>query len=144
MGNAWITGNWGPELNFRPANMEKLPWDRQALKFSKEGKLLLEIGHPSNGPANNQDTTILGAPSSIQLDEEGREVFIGDGYKNKRVVVYDSETGAFKRGWGAYGMPLSEIDNSKPEGHYDPAARRLNSSEARSSAFDSLSMGFFT
>jgi hypothetical protein len=118
-GNVWVGGNHEP--------------DRQVLKFSKDGKQLLEIGHPSSGSAsteakqlkvtaNNQDTTLLGAPSSIQVDEAAHEVFIGDGYINSRVVVYDSETGAFKRGWGAYGMPLSEISNSKPEGRYDPGA----------------------
>ena len=31
------------------------------------------------------------------------EVFVADGYGNRRVVVYDSETGAYKRHWGAYG-----------------------------------------
>ena len=30
---------------------------------------------------------------------------------NKRVLVYDMDTGAFKRGWGGHGMPLSEISN---------------------------------
>ena len=29
---------------------------------------------------------------------------LADGYAIGRVVVYDSNTGAFKRGWGAYGM----------------------------------------
>jgi DNA-binding beta-propeller fold protein YncE len=44
------------------------------------------------------------------------EIYITDGYLNKRVVVYDWNTGAFKRGWGAYGKPLSEISNDgQPE-----------------------------
>ena len=30
---------------------------------------------------------------------------------SKRVVIYDMTTGAFKRGWGGHGMPLSEITN---------------------------------
>jgi len=31
----------------------------------------------------------------------GEEVFAADGYANRRVVVFDSETGAYKRHWGA-------------------------------------------
>jgi DNA-binding beta-propeller fold protein YncE len=99
-GNVWI-GGAGPD-------------DRQVLKFSSDGKLLLEIGHPSTAPENNQDTTILGRPAGIEVDDAAHEVYIADGYMNKRVMVFDSETGAFKRGWGAYGIPLSDIDNGAP------------------------------
>lgn len=51
----------------------------------------------------------------MQVDEKAKEVYVADGYINRRVVVYDSQTGVFKRGWGAYGIPLSEIDNSTLE-----------------------------
>ena len=47
-------------------------------------------------------------------------MYVADGYGNRRIVVYDTETGAFKRGWGAYGIPLGEIDNGKQPA-YDPA-----------------------
>jgi len=33
--------------------------------------------------------------------------------------VFDLDTGKFKRGWGAYGKPLSEIDNN-PQPPHDP------------------------
>ena len=102
--NVWLGGNG--------------PTDRHIMKFTNDGKLLLTIGHPSDAPINNQDTSILGSPAGIDVDEAAHEVYIADGYRNKRVVVYDSETGAFKRGWGAYGIPLSEIDNG-------PAVNRL-------------------
>jgi hypothetical protein len=119
--NVWITGNWTTDLRVHPPGMEKVPADRNALKFSKDGKLLLEIGHPSmDGVANNQDTNLLGGVSSIQVDDDAHEVYFADGYINRRIVVYDSETGKFKRGWGAYGMPLSEIENSKPKSEYNP------------------------
>jgi DNA-binding beta-propeller fold protein YncE len=95
--------------------------DRQVLKFTTDGKLLMEIGHPSTAPENNQDTTILGEPAGIEVDDAAHEVYIADGYLNKRVVVFDADTGAFRRGWGAYGMALSQIDNEKPA-NYDPAA----------------------
>jgi hypothetical protein len=127
--NVWISGSWHsgyfvrrPEDDLKTAaDLEKLLWDRHVLKFSKNGKLLLEIGHPSNAAVNNQDTSLLGGVSSIQVDDAAHEVYFADGYLNRRVVVYDSETGKFKRGWGAYGGPLSEIANSTDEGSYDPA-----------------------
>ena len=36
------------------------------------------------------------------------------------MVVFDTDTGAFKRGWGAYGIPLSEVDNAPAPAH-DPS-----------------------
>jgi hypothetical protein len=123
-GSIWIGGAWAANYN---ANPEVIPpdrrelWDRQVLKFTPSGKLLMEIGHPTNAPQNNQDTTILGGPARVAVDESAHEVYIGDGFMNRRVVVYDSNTGAFKRGWGAYGIPLNEIGNSKLP-PYDPAA----------------------
>jgi hypothetical protein len=126
-GNVWIAGNWFAQFKLnaeRNPDQAALPWDRQALKLSGDGKLLLEIGHPSKQPMNNQDTTILGAPNALTVDNAAHEVYIADGAMNRRVVVYNSSTGAFKRGWGAYGMPLAEIDNGRDPA-YDPAAPPL-------------------
>ena len=77
-------------------------WDRQVLKFTGDGKLLMEIGHPSTEPANNQDTALLGGVAGITVDDAAHEVYFADGTINKRIVVYDSETGMFKRGWGLW------------------------------------------
>ena len=106
-GNVWLGGNGDN--------------DRQILKFTNDGRFLMEIGHPSAAPENNQDTSMLGRPAGIEFDEAAHEVYIADGYLNKRIVVYDSETGKFKRGWGGYGMPLSEIDNTYPMPAYKPS-----------------------
>jgi hypothetical protein len=124
-GNLWIGGNYqqgGGAALVAPIPKPKDPTlgDRQVLKLNQDGKVLLEIGHPAAGPANNQDTTILGSPSEFFVDDAAHEVYIADGYLNHRVVVYDSENGTFKRGWGAYGIPLSEIDNGKGA-PYDPS-----------------------
>jgi DNA-binding beta-propeller fold protein YncE len=96
-GNVWIGGS--------------APGDRQLLKFTADGQQLLEIGHPTNAPRNNADTTMLGEPTGIEVDDTTHEVYVSDGYLNSRIVVYDSNTGKFKRGWGAYGIPLSEVAN---------------------------------
>ena len=84
------------------------------LKFSRDGsKLLWDFGHrPPKGTQykeNNQDTNILGSKGRFNLDEDARELYI---ITNKRVLVYDMDTGAYKRGWGGHGMPLSEITNN--------------------------------
>ena len=97
-GNVWISGN-GPK-------------DRHILKFTSDGRLLMKIGRPSDVPRNNQDTTLLGAPAAIEVDEAAHEVYIADGYMNNRVVVFDSQTGKFKRGWGAYGIDLADVTNA--------------------------------
>ena len=114
-GNLWIAGNWFAQFSFTAGQPpdQSLPWDRQALKLSPDGKQLLEIGHPTREPANNQDTSFLGAPNALTVDDAAQEIYIADGAMNRRVVIYDSATGAFKRGWGAYGMPLAEIQNGK-------------------------------
>jgi len=97
-GNVWISGN--------------TPGDRQVLKFSSDGKQLLEIGHPTKAPRNNLDTNMLGQPAGIAVDDAAHEVYIADGYLNNRIVVYDSDTGKFKRGWGAYGIALDKVVNA--------------------------------
>lgn len=110
--NVWIGGN--------------NPGDRSVLKFTNDGKQLLEIGHPTKETKSNQNTDILGQPASIEVDDAAHEVYIADGYLNNRVVVYDSDTGKFKRGWGGYGMPLDQVTNpgSAAEGAaVAPAAR---------------------
>jgi hypothetical protein len=88
------------------------------IKFSRDGKFLWDFGHrgprvdPATVKMNNQQTDIF--PPGIgafDFDEDAREIYVADGFLNKRILVYDMDTGAFKRGWGGYGMPLSAITN---------------------------------
>jgi len=90
--------------------------DGQILKFTMDGKFEMQIGKPITGPDSNA-TDRLGSPSDIAVDVAAKEVFVSDGYTNRRVVVFDSETGAYKRHWGAYGKKPS--DEKTPP--YDPA-----------------------
>jgi len=92
--------------------------DRHILKFKNDGHFLMQIGHPSADAANSMRTDILGLPAGMEVDAEAREIYIADGYLNKRVVVYDSDKGTFKRLWGAYGNPPNDVD----PGAYNPAA----------------------
>jgi DNA-binding beta-propeller fold protein YncE len=70
-------------------------------------------GRGNQQQMNNQQTEfLLRGVADAALDEPAREIYIADGYLNKRVIVYDLDTGAFKRGWGAYGTPLAQISNN--------------------------------
>jgi DNA-binding beta-propeller fold protein YncE len=90
--------------------------DAQILKFTLEGKFLLQIGR-SGQSKGSSDTANLGSPADIAVDLAAREAYVADGYRNGRVIVFDSETGAYKRHWGAYGKPPS--DEAMPP--YDPS-----------------------
>ena len=95
------------------------------VKFSPDGKFLRDFGN--RGPIverqgmkqDNQSKILLLGVSSAALDEAANEIFIADGYLNRRVVVFDLATGAFKRAWGAYGKPIEQISND-PQPAHDP------------------------
>jgi DNA-binding beta-propeller fold protein YncE len=76
--------------------------DSHILKFTRDGKFLMQIGRQGQGQGSN-DTSNLGAPANIFVDEPANEIYVADGYVNHRVIVFDSNTGAYKRHWGAFG-----------------------------------------
>jgi len=78
--------------------------DNHILKFTREGKFLMQIGHAGKNTGSN-DTENLGGPASLFLYPKTNELFVADGYFNHRVVVFDAATGKYKRHWGAYGKP---------------------------------------
>ena len=101
-GNVWIGGNG-----------EK---DAHLLKFSKEGKFLLQVGKLGTQGGSN-DPNNFGRVAKIWVDPKTNEVYVADGYKNKRVAVLDGDTGKMLRYWGAYGNKPDDADLGK----YDPA-----------------------
>ena len=102
-GNVWIGGND--------------PKDSQVLKFTKSGKFLMQIGHSGQSKGSN-DTTNVHQAAKVFVDPDANEAYIADGYGNKRVIVYDADSGAYKRHWGAYGNKPDDTDL----GPYNPAA----------------------
>jgi DNA-binding beta-propeller fold protein YncE len=76
--------------------------DSHVLKFTRDGKFLLQIGKPGQSKGNS-DTTNVNRAADMYVHPKTNELFVADGYGNRRVVVFDADTGAYKRHWGAYG-----------------------------------------
>jgi len=88
--------------------------DDQILKFTKAGKFLMQIGKGGE-KKTNADTKNLWEPADVFVHAKTNELFVADGYGNKRVIVFDADSGAFKRMWGAFGsVPMD--DPPAPEG----------------------------
>ena len=68
--------------------------------------------------ADSNSTDHFFQVAKIFVDEKNNELYVADGYGNKRVVVMDTETGQFKRYWGAYGNKPDDTDL----GRYNPNA----------------------
>src|SRR6516165_2329414 len=91
--------------------------DSMVLKFTQSGKFLMQIGKPGQSKGSN-DTENLRLPAKTFIDKQTNEVYVADGYGNHRVIVFDADTGKYKRHWGAYGHKPDDVNL----GNYDPAA----------------------
>jgi DNA-binding beta-propeller fold protein YncE len=83
--------------------------DNMILKFTQDGKFLMQIGKPSHSKGSN-DIENLRLPAKTFIDPKTNELFVADGYGNHRVIVFDAETGHYKRHWGAYGHKPDDAD----------------------------------
>ena len=63
---------------------------------------------------------IVGGLEEIRIDEAANEIYVADNYLSSRILVFDKDTFEFKRGWGAYGKPLSEISTDNADHDYTP------------------------
>ncbi len=79
------------------------PGDGQILKFTRTGKFLAQYGHPKRPKPDSNDTENANSSSGIAIFPKTNEVFVSDGYGNRRVLVLDADTAKYKRHWGAYG-----------------------------------------
>ena len=83
--------------------------DAHILKFTREGKFVLQIGRQGQSRGNN-DTQNLQRAADMKVDPTTNELYVADGYGNRRIIVFDADTGAFKRMWGAYGNRPEDAD----------------------------------
>jgi DNA-binding beta-propeller fold protein YncE len=93
----WISGNGG-----WPKPTAAGSGDDMILKFTNTGKLVLQIGKRGQSKGNT-DTANVHQPADVFVDAVANELYVADGYGNQRVVVFDAESGKFKRMWGAFG-----------------------------------------
>jgi hypothetical protein len=91
--------------------------DHHMMKFTREGQYVMQIGAVGASQGSN-DTDDVNRLSTMEIDPETNEVFVADGYGNRRLVVFDAETGEYRRHWGAYG----EAPVDENPGPWDPAA----------------------
>jgi hypothetical protein len=89
--NVWISGNGAK--------------DSHMLKFTRQGKFLLQIGHKGQSKGSN-DLQNVKMAANMEVDPAANELF-------------DADTGKYKRHWGAYGNKPDDT----PLGPYDPSGK---------------------
>jgi DNA-binding beta-propeller fold protein YncE len=144
-GNVWIGGNSGVAVNAGGGRGKQAgkakggdptldegqvvglePYnDDMVLKFTQDGKFLMQIGKPAKSKGSN-DVENLRRPAKIFVDPQTNEAFIADGYGNHRVIVFDAETGKYKRHWGAYGNKPDDLDHGRYNPNDPPAQQFRN------------------
>ncbi len=102
--NVWIGGNGtcSDSLLTAKACTVAGSGDSYILKFSHDGKFLMQIGEASK-PVNSNSMTSFGRVAKISFDVKANEAYLADGYGNRRVAVIDMDNGQIKRYWGGYG-----------------------------------------
>jgi sugar lactone lactonase YvrE len=94
----------------------------QILKFTKAGKFVMQIGHGGH-KKTNRDTENFWKPADVFVYPKTNELFVADGYGNRRIIVFDADTGVYKRMWGAFGnVPVDSLAPIPQEGQANPAS----------------------
>ena len=120
-GFVWLGGNNCPTNGVprvEPVN------DDQLLKFTQDGTFVMQIGR-RDGSSGNADMMNLHRPADQQVHAPTNEVFVADGYGNRRIAVFDAGTGRFKRRWGAFGDTPVDDDQCQvqnPTSFSDPGS----------------------
>ena len=129
-GNVWIGGNGRGQQPAALAHPMKARWpragsvhDSMLLKFTQSGKFLMQIGKPNQSKGSN-DTDNLRLPAKSLVDPKTNELYVADGYGNRRVIVYDADTGKYKRHWGAYGNKPDDTELG-PYNPSDPPSKQF-------------------
>ena len=107
-GNVWVGGNSNK--------------DHHLVQFTADGKFIKQLGRPGKSEGSNSPTQ-LGRPAHMQVDAATNELYVADGYGNRRIAVFDASTLKYKRHWGAYGE--RPHDDKLPA--YDPKGALMRS-----------------
>lgn len=126
-GNVWIGGNGRGQQTGLAADESRMGagkvHDSMVLKFTQSGKFLMQIGKPFQGTGSN-DPQNLKLPAKTLVDPKTNELYVADGYGNRRVIVFDADTGKYKRHWGAYGHKPDDTQ-LPPYNPQDPPAQQF-------------------
>ena len=109
--NVWISGS-GATSTPTPRS------DDMIIKFTTQGKFIMQIGARTQNHGN-ADPKNLRQPADVFVYPKTNELFVADGYGNRRVIVFNADTGAFKRMWGAFG---NKPEDAPPSPGAEPAA----------------------
>jgi len=101
-GYVWLGGNGGGA-----------PSDDMLLKFTRDGEFVMQIGG-SGTSEGNTDTNNLKQPAEAAIYPDTNEVFVADGYGNRRIIVFDADSGEYKRMWGAFANAPLEASAEQP------------------------------
>jgi DNA-binding beta-propeller fold protein YncE len=124
-GFVWLGGNNCPTNGL--AGLKPVA-DDQLLKFTQDGKFVMQIGH-SNQSKGNADSKNVHRAADAWFLPQTNELFVADGYGNHRVIVFDADSGAFKRMWGAFGNKPVDDDNCQivtPKSFSDPGPNNFS------------------
>ena len=106
-------GGAGAVYRFLPQSRGPGP-DAAALTMRAEARAAFRETYPPETPM------IVGGLEEIRIIEADNEMYVADNYLGGRVLVFDLDTFAFKRGWGAYGKPLADISTDDADHAYTP------------------------
>jgi DNA-binding beta-propeller fold protein YncE len=96
--NVWISGTGSSGSPDGPRS------DDMILKFTTDGKFIKQLGGRTTSHGS-KDPMSVNKPGDLWVSPKTNELYVADGYGNRRVIVYDADTLAFKRMWGAFGKP---------------------------------------
>jgi DNA-binding beta-propeller fold protein YncE len=103
--NVWISGS-------SPSGQSKTRRsDDMILKFTNDGKFVKQLGGRTSSHGS-KDPASVNKPGDLFVSPNTNELYVADGYGNRRVIVFDADTLAFKRMWGAFGKPPEDDANS--------------------------------
>ena len=107
-------GGAGPVAGFIPQPGGGRGGNPEAAAKAEAARVAFRKKYPPETPM------IVGGLEEIRIDEPANEIYVADNYLGGRVLVFDLNTFAFKRGWGAYGKPLKDISIDDATRDYTP------------------------
>src|SRR5207248_10656751 len=106
-GDVWISGNNGYAAAGTPPPPGKS--DDMLLKFTSQGKFLVQIGHAGKSTGDADKDNVKQAADMMVFKNE---LYVADGYGKHRVAVLDTKNGVFKRTWSANGGPPFSLSHA--------------------------------